>query len=431
MFAERRKKFLDSISKKSVAVFINPPEVTRSYDTSYKYRPDSDFYYLTGFSEPDSVAIFMPDHPEHKYVLFVRPRDPERETWDGRRAGVEGAVKDFGADISFSINDLDSKLPDLLKNKEALYYTFGIYPEFDQLIINTLSDLRRKVRSGDFAPETIIDSGSVVHEMRLFKSQEEIEIMRQSNVIAKEAHTVAMKMAKEGVYEYEVESVIENIFRKNGASAPAYNSIVGTGINATILHYTENNTALKDGDLLLIDAGAEYQMYASDITRTFPVSGKFTKEQKEVYEIVLQANLEAIKEAKPGNKFIDIHNKALRVLTEGMVKLGFLKGDIDTLIQERQYEKFYMHRTGHWLGIDVHDRGKYHINGESRILEPGMVLTVEPGFYIQEGIEGIDPKYIGIGIRIEDDILITEDGNENLSSGLAKTVEEIEALMSK
>jgi Xaa-Pro aminopeptidase len=430
MFAERRKKFLASMDRHGIAVLINPGEVTRSHDTNYKYRSDTDFYYLTGFNEPDSVALFMPDHPEHKYVLFVRPKDPERETWDGRRAGVEGAVKDFGADIAFSINDLEEKLPELLKNKESLYYTLGIYADFDLTIINTLANLRRRVRSGDFAPEKIIDTSSIVHEMRLFKSSEEVELMRQSNVIAKEAHTAAMKMAKEGVYEYEVESVIENIFRKNGAVAPAYNSIVGTGINATILHYTENNTVLKDGELLLIDAGAEYQMYASDITRTFPVSGKFTKEQKEVYEIVLEANLEAIKEAKPGNKFIDIHNRALRVLTEGMVKLGFLKGDVDTLIKEKQYEKFYMHRTGHWLGMDVHDRGKYHINGESRVLEPGMVLTVEPGFYIQEGIEGIDPKYIGIGIRIEDDILITADGNENLSSGLAKTVEEIEALMS-
>jgi Xaa-Pro aminopeptidase len=431
MFAERRKKFLASMDRYGVAVLVNPGEITRSHDTNYKYRSDTDFYYLTGFNEPDSVAVFIPEHPEHQYVLFVRPKDPERETWDGRRAGVEGSVKDFGADIAFSINDLEEKLPELLKNKESIYYSLGIYADFDLTIINTLADLRRRVRSGDFAPEKIIDTGSIVHEMRLFKSSEEVELMRQSNVIAKEAHTAAMKMAKEGVYEYEVESVIENIFRRNGAVAPAYNSIVGTGINATILHYTENNTALKDGDLLLIDAGAEYQMYASDITRTFPVSGKFTKEQKEVYEIVLEANLEAIKEAKPGNKFIDIHNRALRVLTEGMVKLGFLKGDVDTLIKEKQYEKFYMHRTGHWLGMDVHDRGKYHINGESRTLEPGMVLTVEPGFYIQEGIDGIDPKYIGIGIRIEDDILITADGNENLSSGLAKTVEEIEALMSK
>ena len=430
MFEQRRKKFIEQMNG-GVAIFRSSTEVIRNNDAHFKFRPDSDFYYLTGFSEPNSVIVFAPEHPEHKFIMFVRPRDPERETWDGKRAGIEGAVSTYGADIAYSIDELEAKLPEYVKNVDTLYYTIGTYPDFDQKIIHLLSDLRKKVRSGDYAPTTIIETGKILHEMRLLKSDEEMEIMRKANKIAQQAHIEAMKASRPGIYEYEIEALLENEFKKQGANGVAYNSIVGTGVNATILHYVENNQQLKDGDLLLIDAGDEYGFYASDITRTFPVNGKFTKPQREIYEIVLEAQLEAIKMVKPGTKFVDVHNRAVEVLTEGMVKVGLLNGNVDDLIKDESYKKFYMHRTGHWLGMDVHDVGKYHINKESRVLEPGMVLTVEPGLYIQENVEGAPKEYIGIGIRIEDDVLVTKDGNEVLSQRIPKTIDEIEKVMQR
>ncbi|MEK7431913.1 MAG: aminopeptidase P N-terminal domain-containing protein [Cyanobacteriota bacterium] len=430
MFQKRRDEFLSKM-KDGIAIFRNSDESVRSNDTHYKYRPDTDFYYLTGLTEPNSVAVFLPQHPEHKFVLFVRPRDPERETWDGRRAGVEGAVKDFGADISFSIDELDEKLPEMMKNMDNLYYTLGTYEDFDSKIIKMVSNLRKRVRKGDSAPTSIIETSSITHSMRLVKKEEEIELMKKANFISQEGHIELMKTVKAGMYEYELEALVENIFRKNGANGVAYNSIVGTGINATILHYTENNTELKDGELLLVDAGAEYKYYCGDITRTIPVNGKFSKAQKEVYEVVLEAELEALKIAKPGVKFHDIHARAVEVITDGLVKLGFLKGSVEKLIEDEKYKTFYMHNTSHWLGMDVHDAGKYFVNGESIKLESGMILTIEPGLYIQEGVEGVPSEYIGIGIRIEDDVLITENGHEVLSQRVPKTVEDIEKMMSK
>lgn len=430
MFKKRREIFLNKMNG-GVAVFVNPDESVRSNDTNYKYRPNTDFYYLTGFTEPNSVAVFLPNHPEHKFILFVRPRDPERETWDGRRAGVEGVVKNFGADIAFSIDELETKLPEYLKNMENLYYTIGTYPEFDQKVINMLVGLRKRVRKGDYAPTSIIETGVITHKMRSIKSAEEIELMKKANEISQDAHIEVMKQVKVGMYEYEVEAIIENTFRKNGANGPSYNSIVGTGVNATILHYVENDCELKDGDLLLIDAGAEYKYYSGDITRAIPVNGKFSKAQKELYEIVLEAELEAIKIAKVGTNFHAVHDRAVQVLTEGLVKLGFLKGAVDELIKEEKYRTFYMHNTSHWLGMDVHDAGTYYVNGESRKLEAGMILTIEPGLYIQEGVQGVPEEYIGIGIRIEDDVLITETGNEVLSQRVPKTVEDIEKMMAK
>ena len=343
----------------------------------------------------------------------------------------EGAVKDFGADISFSIDELDEKLPEMMKNMENLYYTLGTYEDFDSKIIKMVSNLRKRVRKGDYAPTSIIETASITHSMRLVKKEEEIELMKKANFISQEGHIELMKTVKAGMYEYELEALVENIFRKNGANGVAYNSIVGTGINATILHYTENNTELKDGELLLVDAGAEYKYYCGDITRTIPVSGKFSKAQKEVYEVVLEAELEALKIAKPGVKFHDIHARAVEVITDGLVKLGFLKGSVEKLIEDEKYKTFYMHNTSHWLGMDVHDAGKYFVNGESRKLEAGMILTIEPGLYIQEGVEGVPSEYIGIGIRIEDDVLITENGHEVLSQRVPKTVEDIEKMMSK
>lgn len=429
MFKKRREDFLKKMEG-GVAIFRNPDEVIRNNDAHYKYRTDSDFYYITGFSEPNSVAVFAPDHPEHKFILFVRPRDPERETWDGKRAGLEGAVSEYGADIAYSIDELEEKLPQYIKNTEQLYYTIGQYPEFDQIITNMLVTLRRKGRAGDFPPSTIIETGKVLHEMRLLKSPDEMETMRKANFISQEAHIKAMKTVKPGMYEYEIEGLIDNEFRKNGAYSAAYNSIVGTGINATILHYVENNKELKDGDLLLIDAGAEYGFYAGDITRTFPVNGKFTKAQRDVYQVVLDANKQATEMVKPGVRFLDIHNKAVEVLTKGMIEIGLLQGDWETLIKEEKYKQFYMHKTGHWLGMDVHDVGRYFDkNNESRVVEAGMVMTIEPGLYIGENTVNIPSEYIGIGIRIEDDILVTQNGYENLSARVPKEIAEIESLM--
>ncbi len=431
MFDQRRKKFVEQMGG-GVAVFRSAPEYIRNNDAHYKYRQDSDFYYLTGFAEPNCVAVFAPEHPEHQYILFVRPRDSERETWDGKRAGVEGAVSQYGADIAYSIDEIDTILPKYIKNTEQLYYAIGNNPEFDSKIIDLIVSLRRKGRVGEFAPSTITDTGKIVHEMRLIKSSEEVELMKKANYVSFQAHIEAMKATKPGMYEFEVESVIDNQFKKHGANAPAYNSIVGTGANATILHYVENNAQLKDGDLLLIDAGAECDFYAGDITRTFPVNGKFTKAQKDVYEVVLESQLEAIKMVKPGTRFVDVHNRAVEVLTEGMVKIGLLKGNVKDLIKDETYKKFYMHKTGHWLGMDVHDVGKYFTSdSESRPLEAGMVLTVEPGLYINENTEGVPSEYLGIGIRIEDDILVTETGSYNLSAAVPKQVVEIESLMAR
>ncbi|GIW22701.1 MAG: Xaa-Pro aminopeptidase [Candidatus Sericytochromatia bacterium] len=428
MFEERRKIFLEKMNG-GIAILRNPNEVIRSHDTNYRYRSDSDFYYLTGFNEPNSIALFIPENDKYKYILFVRPRDPEKETWDGRRAGIEGAINDYKADIAYDINDFPKKILDYLKNKDKLYYTFGIYPDIDKIVIDAISNLRGRVRNGDFAPSTIIDIGTILHEMRLIKSNDEIELMKKSNFIAQEAHIQAMKNVKPNMYEYEVEAIIENVFKKYGACS-SYNPIIGSGINSTILHYNENNSLMRNGDLLLIDAGAEYNYYASDITRTFPINGKFTPAQKAVYEVVLKAQLEAIKIAKPGIKFHDIHDLAVKILSEGMIEIGLLKGSLDEVIEKEHYKKFYMHRTSHWLGMDVHDRGLYYINGKSRELQKGMILTIEPGIYIQENITDLPKEFIGIGIRIEDDILITENGNENLSERVPKFIDEIEDLMS-
>jgi len=430
MFEQRRKKFLEQMKENSVAVFKNSSETIRNNDVTYKHRTESDFYYLTGFSEPDSVLVLTPSHPEHKYILFVRPRDPNKETWYGKRAGVEGAMKDFGADIAYSIEQLDEKLAEYLK-VDSLYYTLGKYHDFDQKIISMVSNLRSKIRAGASYPSEIIETNSIVHEMRLIKDSSEIEAMKKSLSITKEAYFETMKALKPEMFEYEIEAIFQNTFRKHNASS-SYESIVGGGANATILHYIENNKQLQDGELLLIDAAAEYNFYASDITRTFPVSGKFTEAQKEIYNVVLKAQLAAIEMAQVGNRFMDVNNKAIEVLTQGLVDLGILKGDVTELIKTEAYKKFYMHKIGHWLGMDVHDVGRYaEKNGESKVLKSGIMMTIEPGLYIPEDSEGVDSKYLGIGIRIEDDILITKNGNENLSKDIPKTVEEIEALMSR
>ena len=425
-------EFIKRMSPDSIAIIASAREATRSNDTFYRYRQDSDFYYLTGFDEPEAIAVITPSHKEHKLTLFVRPRDPEREIWDGRRAGVEGAQTEYGADAAFPISEFDAKLTEYLNGANNLYYRIGNgNAELDETIVKQIRHLRALGRRGMRAPEAIIDTGAIIHELRLFKSEDEIALMQRAADIASEGHREAMKKARPGMKEYEVEALVEYTFRKNGASAPAYTSIVGGGANATVLHYINNDATLADGDLLLIDAGAEYQGYASDITRTFPVSGRFTEGQREIYDLVLEAQLACIEMVRPGSRPQDIQKRSVEVLTEGMLRLGLLKGDADTIIKEEKYKQFYMHTIGHFLGLDVHDVGRYHIKDESRQLEPGMVMTVEPGLYISPATKDIPEKYLGLGIRIEDDVLVTEDGNRILSDKAPKQIEEIEELTAR
>ncbi|MGB0713109.1 MAG: Xaa-Pro aminopeptidase [Gammaproteobacteria bacterium] len=428
-FARRRKQLMRMIDSGGVAILPAAPERIRNRDVHYPYRPDSDFYYLTGFAEPESVAVLAPGREHGEFILFCRERDPERETWDGKRAGQEGAVNEYGADDSFPIDDIDEILPGILERRDKVYYTFGAYPEFDNQLMGWVNTLRQRSRAGARAPSEFVALEHLLHEMRLFKSAAEARVMRHSAKIAVAAHERALAACKPGMGEWEMEAEFLYHFRSEGAE-PSYPSIVGGGENGCVLHYIENGSVLRDGDLLLIDAGAEYDYYASDITRTFPVNGRFSKAQKAVYEVVLEAQQAAIEQVRPGRHWDDPHRAAVRVLTEGMVELGILKGDVDELIENEGYRRFYMHRTGHWLGMDVHDVGDYKVDDQWRELEPGMALTVEPGLYIPAGSKGVPKKYWGIGIRIEDDVLVTKDGHEVLTGGLAKSVAEIEALMS-
>ncbi|HEX8921840.1 MAG TPA: Xaa-Pro aminopeptidase [Pyrinomonadaceae bacterium] len=423
-------EFMKRMEPDSVAIIASAREATRSNDTQYRYRQDSDFLYLTGFDEPEAIAVIAPSHQEHKFTLFVRPRDPEREIWDGRRAGVEGARTQYGADAAFPISEFEEKLTELLNGATNLYYRIGNgNPELDETIVKRITRLRAMGRRGASAPQAVIDTGTIIHEMRLFKTEEEIQFMQRAADIAAEGHIEAMKAARPGMQEYEIEALVEYVFRKGGASGPAYTSIVGSGANATVLHYINNDATLRDGDLLLIDAGAEYRGYASDITRTFPVNGRFTAAQRDIYDLVLETQMACVERVRPGQSVDELKNYSIELLTEGMVRLGLLKGDPLELIKEEKYKQFYMHGLGHFLGLDVHDVGRYHIKDEARRLAPGMVMTVEPGLYIAPDTKDIPEKYLGIGVRIEDDVLVTESGNHVLSSKAPKQAEEIEELM--
>ncbi|MCM3874632.1 MAG: aminopeptidase P N-terminal domain-containing protein, partial [Pyrinomonadaceae bacterium] len=386
--------------------------------------------YLTGFEEPEAIAIVAPAR-EQKYTLFVRPRDPEREIWDGRRAGVEGAKSEYGADEALPIVEFDEKLQDILDGAEKLYYRLGVNSDLDDTIIRQIARMRALNRKPIHPPQTIIDPATIVHEMRVLKTPEEIELMQRAADIAAEAHVEAMKASRPGMKEYEVEALIEQIFRRLGAAAPAYTSIIGAGVNATVLHYINNDGELKDGDLLLIDAGAEYKGYASDITRTFPINGRYTKAQREIYDLVLEAQMSCVEMVRPGTTHDQLKSHSIEVLTKGMVRLGLLKGDPAQLIEEKKHEQFYMHGLGHMLGIDVHDVGCYYYEKESRALEPGVVMTVEPGIYINAHTADIPEQYLGIGIRIEDDVLCTSNGPRVLTNKVPKKAEEIEQLMAK
>ena len=432
-------EFMRRIDNNSVAIIPAAREAVRSHDTNYRYRQNSDFFYLTGFEEPDAIAVIAPSK-EKKFTLFVRPRDLEQEIWNGYRAGVEGAVTDYSADEAFPINEFDDKLPEILDGPSVLYYAFGhSTPEMDQKIIRQLTSMRESNRKPLEPPATIVDPTSILHEMRVLKTAEEVEIMQRAADIAAEAHVEAMKSVRPGMMEYEVEAMLEAYFRKHGASGSSYTSIVGAGGNATVLHYISNQDQLRDGDLLLVDAGAEYKGYASDITRTFPINGKFTQAQRDIYDLVLKTQMSCVDMVRPGVRLEDLKTHSIEILTEGMVELGLLKGDPKKLIEEKKYMQFYMHNLGHYLGIDVHDAGRYYFNGESRPAEVGMVMTIEPGVYISpdtsripEGFnKEIPSKYLGIGVRIEDDVLVTEKGARVLTHKVPKDPEEIEALMSK
>jgi Xaa-Pro aminopeptidase len=430
MIRPQLEEFMRRMDPNSVAIIPSAHETTRSNDTQYRFRQDSDFYYLTGFEEPDSIAVIRPSH-ETKYTLFVRPRDPEREIWDGRRAGVEGAKSEFGANESFPTSEFDAKLQEFLDGAEKLYYRLGVNRDLDDTIIRQIARMRSLNRKPIHPPETIVDPATIVHEMRVLKSAEEIELMQRAADIAAEAHVEAMKAVRPGMQEYQVEALIEQIFREKGASAPAYTSIVGAGANATVLHYINNDGELHDGELLLVDAGAEYKGYASDITRTFPINGRFTKPQREIYDLVLKAQMSCVEMVRPGVTHDQLKQHSIEVLTEGMVELGLLKGKTEELIKEKKYEKFYMHGLGHMLGIDVHDVGRYYYGQESRALEAGVVMTVEPGIYISPETKDIPSQYLGIGVRIEDDVLATSNGPRVLTNKVPKQAEEIESLMAR
>ena len=427
-FGRRRKQLMRMMGKDSIAIIPTANELLRNRDVEFPFRADSDFYYLTGFHEPDAVAVLIPGRPHGEYLLFCRERDPKMETWTGKRAGTQGAVDSFDADDAFPVGDIDEILPGLMERCERVFYTMGSRPQFDQRVMEWLNRLREGARTGLRAPDEFVSLEHLLHDMRLYKSRSEIRVMRTAARVACRAHIRAMQNCQPDMSEFEVEAELLHEFRRAGM-VPAYTSIVGGGANGCVLHYTENNAVLQDGDLLLIDAGAEYDCYASDVTRTFPVNGRFSAAQKALYEVVLAAQTAAIKKVRAGNHWNAPHQAAVRVLTRGLVKLGILKGKPADLIRNEAYRRFYMHRTGHWLGMDVHDVGDYKVGGAWRELEPGMVLTVEPGLYIPAGSRGIAKKWWNIGIRIEDDVLVTRDEPDVLSKAAPRTVAEIEALM--
>ena len=429
-FRKRRKKLMDMLGDDSIAILPAAPEKIRNRDVTYRYRQDSDFYYLTEFAEPEAVIALIPGRRQGEFVLFCRERNPEQEVWHGARAGLEGACDDYGADDAYPITDLDDILPGLLENRERIYYTMGNDTVFDQRVLGWVNQVRGKARSGIHAPEQFVSLNNILHDMRLYKSRHEISMLRKAAAISANAHVRAMQSCRPGKTEYQIEAELLHEFMRQGARSTAYPSIVGSGANSCVLHYIDNTRELMDGDILLIDAGAEYECYASDVTRTFPVNGQFSGQQRAVYEVVLAAQLAAIDAVRPGNHWAQPHDAAVEVLTEGLVALGILKGKPKTLIKDKAYSRYFMHKTGHWLGMDVHDVGDYKVGDGWRLLEPGMVMTVEPGLYFPAQ-KGLARKWWNTGVRIEDDVLVTQAGHEVLSSGAPKRITEIEALMAR
>ena len=426
-FLERRSELSKKVLDDSAIIVASSPVKSRISDTDYLYRQDSNFYYLSGYEEPESILLIRPYAKKDNFIIFCRDRDPLKEQWDGFRSGQTGAVQDFGADKSLSISSVDSLMPELLEGAKNIYYSMSSPCGLDQRINTWVDQIRLNTRAGAEPPQNLLSLDSVIHEMRLLKSDEEIEVMKQAAEITTEAHIRAMKAVKPGMFEYQLEAEYLYAFNKNGARAPAYNSIVGGGNNACILHYVENNSELKDGDVVLVDAGCEYKYYASDVTRTFPVNGSFTEEQKQIYSVVLEAHKQSMDQLKPGNKWNLVHEKSVEVIVEGLIDLGIIKGSKQKAIDTGEYSKYYMHRIGHWLGMDVHDVGSYKQDGDWRDLEPGMVMTIEPGIYILDSLEGVEDKWKGIGVRIEDDVLVTKKGFEVLTSDIPRSIEEVES----
>jgi len=426
-FIKRRRTLMRMLGDDGIAILPSAPVRRRSRNTEYRFRQDSDFYYLSGFAEPESVAVLAPGREQGEYVLFCRERDGQKERWDGSRAGPDGAVEQFGADDAFPIDDIDDILPGLLETRNSVYYTMGAYAGFDQRMTDWVRALRKRVGSDGQTPHEFIALDHILHDMRLYKSRAEISAMRKSAKIAVKAHRRAMTVVRPGLYEYEVEAEYLHEFRRHDATI-SYSPIVGTGANACVLHYVSNSAKLREGDLLLVDAGCEYDYYASDVTRTMPVSGRFTPEQRAIYELVLEAQIAAIEKTVRGNHWNDPHDAAVRVITRGLKKLGLLSGTLPRLLRDRAYREYFMHRTGHWLGMDVHDVGDYKVGDEWRFLEPGMVTTVEPGIYLSASRK-VPARFRNIGVRIEDDVVVTNTGPDVLSKGLPKDPDEIEKLM--
>ncbi|PZN83134.1 MAG: Xaa-Pro aminopeptidase [Candidatus Methylumidiphilus alinenensis] len=428
-FKQRRKALMRHMKKNAIALLASAPAQVRNRDVEYPYRQDSDFHYLTGFDEPEAVAVFASGREQGEFILFCRKYDETKAIWTGKHAGLEGAKEKFGADEALPIEDFAETLPTLLDGKQTVNYPIGVDKELDRQVMAAVNTLRGKTRTGAKPPEEFVALDRLVHEMRLFKSPDEIQTMRKAVEVSVHAHKRAMQVCRPGMHEYQIEAEMSHECMRHGLRHSAYPSIVAGGHNACVLHYTENAAQLRDGDLLLIDAGAEFGNYAADITRTFPVNGRYSEPQRLLYELVLEAQLAAIAKIRPGNTWIQPHEEAVRVLVKGLVKLGLLQGRVYKLIRDEAYKPFFMHRTGHWLGMDVHDVGDYKIDDKWRKLEPGMVLTVEPGLYVPPACMDVDEKWRGIGIRIEDDVLVTQKGCEVLSAALPKTVAEIEAFM--
>ncbi len=427
-FAKRRRQLMRMIGKGGIAVLPASPARMRNRDSEYFYRQDSDFHYLTNFDEPDAVAVLVPGRPNGEFILFCRERDATREIWDGKRVGTDGAMADYDADDAFPISDIDEILPGIIEPCERVYYSIGAHPDFDRQLISWVTTLRERGSSVSHAPDEFFGLDHLLHDLRLYKSRAEITAMRRSAKAAAAAHRRAMGVCSPGLYEYELEAEYQHEFRRRGLHM-SYVPIVGSGENACTLHYIENQRQIEDGDLVLIDIGCEYDHYASDVTRTFPANGRFTAEQRAIYEIVFAAHTAAIECIAPGRHWNDPHDAAVKVVTRGLRDIGLLKGRLPTLIRDGAYRQFFMHRTGHWLGLDVHDVGDYKVSGQWRLLEPGMTLTVEPGIYIASGNRNVPRRWRGIGVRIEDDVLVTKDGCDVLTRDLPRSADEIEAMV--
>ena len=426
--AKRRAQLMQMVGEDAILILPAAPERIRSRDTHYPYRQDSDFWYLTGFDEPQAVLVLAPGRKHGEALMFCRERDMEREGWDGPRLGPEGAVEALQLDDAWAIDDIDDILPGLIEGRSRVWYHFGLDTEFDLKLIGWLNRVRAQMRMGAQPPHEFLELGHLLDEMRLFKSADELALMQRAADISVQAHEAAMRAARPGVFEYELQAEVERVFRMHDAQ-PAYGSIVGAGSNACVLHYHENRGKARDGELVLIDAGAEYRGYAADITRTFPVNGRFTPAQRALHDLVGKAQAAALAMALPGNPWSSIHDAAVETLTEGLLSLGLLKGKLKKNIDDGSYQRFYRHKTGHWLGLDVHDVGEYRVDDLPRLLEPGMVFTIEPGLYVSTDDTTVDAKWRGIGIRTEDDIVITKTGHRVLTDKLARSADEIEAFM--